>query len=177
MEHLVARLLFSLRRATGNRASFTAKFQREREKIGTLVRSFTADSAARRVLIERPPGLEDSSRDWSVWMTLEHLRIVHEQLVRIIGDLTKGSVPQGKASTAAVKPSPDVDAGVAGTYEESCDALLRTVAAASDLHTRLRFVHPWFGPLNAAGWFALAGGHMSIHRVQIERIKAGCAKD
>lgn len=177
MEHVVARLLFGLRRATGNRASFTAKFQREREKVGTLVRSFSADSAARRVLIARPPGLEDSSRDWSVWMTLEHLRIVNVQLVRIIGDLTNGRVPQGEASTAAVKPSPDVDGGVAAAYEESCDEVLRTVAAASDLDTGARFAHPWFGSLNAAGWFALAGGHMSIHRVQIERIKAGCAKD
>ena len=176
LEHLVARVLFRLRRATGDRASFTARFRLEREKIGSLVRSCDADCAARRVLIRRPPGLEDSSRDWSVWMTLDHLRIVHHELVRIIGELTNGRVPPGEASTAAVKPSPDVDRSVAAAYEDSCDALLATAAAASDLNTALRFAHPWFGPLNAAGWYALAGGHMSIHRVQIERIKAGYLK-
>ena len=31
----------------------------------------------------------------------------------------------------------------------------------------------WFGPLDAAGWHALAAGHMGIHRVQIERIVKG----
>jgi hypothetical protein len=124
VEHLVARLLFGLRRATGSRRSFTAKFQLEREKIGALVREFDAHSAARRVLIPRPPGLEDSSRDWSVWMTLDHLRIVHLELIRIIGDLTSGRVPQGEVSTAAVKPSPEVDGSVIASYEESCDALL-----------------------------------------------------
>ena len=41
----------------------------------------------RRVLIRRPPGLEDSSRYWSAFMTLEHLRIVHREMVRIIDAL------------------------------------------------------------------------------------------
>jgi hypothetical protein len=34
------------------------------------------------VLIARPRGLEDSSRYWSVWMTLDHLRIVHLAAVK-----------------------------------------------------------------------------------------------
>jgi hypothetical protein len=37
----------------------------------------------------------------------------------------------------------------------------------------LRFVHPWFEPMDAHGWHALAAGHLRIHRVQIERICAG----
>ena len=30
----------------------------------------------------------------------------------------------------------------------------------------------WFGPLNAADWFFLAGFHLNLHRRQIERIQA-----
>jgi len=41
---------------------------------------------------------------------------------------------------------------------------------------RAALPHPWFGPLDAAGWHALAAGHMAIHRVQIERILQGLAK-
>lgn len=37
----------------------------------------------------------------------------------------------------------------------------------------LRFLHPWFGPVDAADWHALAGTHLGIHRKQIERIVAG----
>ena len=38
------------------------------------------------------------------------------------------------------------------------------------VRTKLRHAHPWFGPLDAAGWHAMAAMHMGIHRKQIERI-------
>ncbi len=173
LELHIARLLFWFQRQTGSRRTFDARFQTERERIRKLVRACDAESGACRVLIRRPPGLEDSSRWWSVWMTLDHLRIVNHGIVRVIGALTKGVTPPGAASTAAVKPHPDASAAVVATYEESCDALLAVVTVAPDLHTTARYAHPWFGPLDAAGWHALAGAHMGIHRVQLERILAG----
>lgn len=173
MELRVARIFFAVRRKTGNRRSFDARFRKERELIGALVHSCDANRGARRVLISRPPGLEDSSRYWSVWMTLDHLRIVHHEIARVIGGLVKDIIPEGKASTAAVKPTPEATAAVVAAYEESCDTFVATVTASPNLKTKMRFAHPWFGPLDAAGWHALAAGHMGIHRVQIERIVAG----
>ena len=173
IELFFGRLFFALRRWFGTRDSFTARFQQERQAISTLVRSCDSESGMRRVLIRRLSGLEDSSRNWSVWMTLDHLRIVHLDFIRVIGALTNGIIPEGKASTAAVKPSPETSAEVVAAYEKSCDDLLSTVAAAPNLNTAVRFAHPWFGPLDAAGWHALAGGHMGIHRLQIERILQG----
>lgn len=172
-ELYAARILFALRRWTGDRDSFNARFRKEREAIRGLVRSCEAESGARRVLIRRPRGLEDSSRHWSVWMTLDHLRIVNHAMAGIIGALTKGVKPDGTASTAAVKPSPQADAAIVAGYEQACDDLLAVVSSAGSLKTELRFAHPWFGLLDAAGWHALAGGHMGIHRVQIERILKG----
>jgi len=55
-------------------------------------------------------------------------------------------------------------------------SVVAAVSAAGNLKTALRLPHPWFGPLDAAGWHALAAGHMAIHRVQIERILQGLAK-
>jgi hypothetical protein len=176
MELFIARALFVFTRLRGNRDTFNAQFQRERAAIAALVRSCDAESAARRVLIDRLPGMEDSSRNWSVWMTLDHLRIIHKGLNRTIGALAKGIVPPGKASTAAVKPSPEVTAAVIGDYEKSCDELMATVTAIPNLKTSARFAHPWFGPLDAAGWHAMAGTHLAIHRKQIERIIAGLPK-
>jgi hypothetical protein len=175
-ELFVARALFAFTQMRGNRDTFNAHFQREREAIHRLIRSCDAESAARRVLIARLPGMEDSSQNWSVWMTLDHLRIIHNGLGRTIGSLAKGIVPPGKASTAAVKPSPDVTAAVVSDYEKSCAELLATVAAIPNLKTAARFAHPWFGPLDAAGWHAMAGTHLAIHRRQIERILEGQAK-
>lgn len=173
MELLVARLQFAWGRARGDRHSFDVAFQRERERVRGFVEGLDADSAVRRVLIERVRGLEDSSRYWSAWMTLDHLRIIHLGIARTIGALAKGVVPPGKASTAAVKPSPEVTAEVVAAYEKSCDDLRATVAGVKELNTSARYAHPWFGPLDAAGWHAMAAGHLRIHRQQIERIVEG----
>ncbi len=175
LEHVMARIFFGLKRLTGSRESFNAQFNEERAAIRGLVANLTPETASKRVLIRRPRGLEDSSRFWSVWMTLDHLRIVHNAFIGILGSLGRGEVPAGEASTAAVKPNPAVTGDVVAAYEESCDALLATIAGIPNLKTAVRFAHPWFGPMDAFGWHALAGGHMSIHRVQIERILAGCA--
>lgn len=169
-ELLIARLLFAWRLRASTRESANARFQREREAIRALVSRCDAESGARRVLIARPRGLEDSSRYWSVWMTLDHLRIIHQSGARIIQMLARGSVPETAASTAAVKPSPDATAAVAAQYEQSCDELLAAVAAVSDLRTPVRYAHPWFGPLDAAGWHVVGSVHIGLHRVQIERI-------
>lgn len=172
-ELFIARLIFAVQSRTGNRASFNARFAQEREAIRRLVDSCDADSAATRVLIDRVPGLEDSSRYWSVWMALDHLRIVNHGIARTIDSLTKEISPTHKASTAAVKPNPSVDASIRNAYEKSCDAVLTAASTAPNLKTKARFTHPWFGPLDASGWHAMAGSHMAIHRKQIERILQG----
>jgi hypothetical protein len=176
IELFVARTLFAFTQMRGNRDAFNIHFQRERDTIRALLRSCDAESGARRVLIARVRGLEDSSRYWSVWMTLEHLRIIHGGINRTIGALAKGIVPPGKASTAAVKPAPDISAAVVPEYEKSCDDLLATVAAIPDLKTKACFAHPWFGSLDASGWHAMAGTHLAIHRKQIEQILNGLPK-
>jgi hypothetical protein len=171
-ELFLARRLFAMKRRMGSRDSFTKKFQDERALIRKMIEKCDAETGSKRVLIERVRGLEDSSRYWSVWMTLEHLRIVHTAMTKVIGSLTNGIAVPGAASTAAVKPGV-VGAEVVGGFEKSCDDLLAVVGGMADLETKLTYSHPWFGPLNAAGWHALAAGHLEIHRVQIERILEG----
>lgn len=173
IELWVARLLFALTRRRGNRETFVAKFEQERAAIRALVDSCPETQRGERVLIARLRGLEDSSRNWSVWMTLDHLRITNTAVARVISALAAGKVPPGKASTAAVKPSPTVTASIEADFEHSCDDVIAAISAAPKLRTQVRYAHPWFGPLDALGWAAMAGMHMGIHRVQIESIMAG----
>ena len=173
-ELMIARVLFGLRCRTGNTESFTRRFIEEQEKIRQLVSTLDEAALSKRVLIKRPPGLEDSSRDWSVLMTLDHLRIVHGEFVRVIEALTNETIPTGKASTAAVKPDPQVTADVIPRYEASCEKLLACLSSVRNFKTRATFPHPWFGSMDAHAWHALAGGHMAIHRVQIERQSSLC---
>ena len=162
--------MLRFKRWTGSASSFKAKFLTERKLIHDLISGTSADDLSKRVLIRRPRGLEDSSRHWSVWMTLDHLRIVHHAFIGVLESLANERVPEGEASTAAVKPSDQVGAEVVLHYEDSCDALLATIGRIKNFKTRAEFPHPWFGPMDAHGWLALSGSHMAIHRVQIERI-------
>jgi DinB superfamily len=171
-ELVIARFIFAWRLRKGNRDSFNARFQAERRAIRAMVDSSDAETGSRRVLIERCRGLEDSSRYWSVWMVLDHLRIVNADITRIIESLARGVAPPGTASTAKVKPSLNATAAVLAEHENACDKLLATIASVADLKTAAKYAHPWFGPLDGAGWHALAAGHMGIHRVQMERISA-----
>src|SRR5690348_5835952 len=109
VELFIARAIFAWRGRKATREGVNERFQKEREAIRSLARSIDVDAAGRRVLIRRLPGMEDSSRYWSVWMTLEHLRMVHELVNRTIAALAKGSLPGGKIGTANVKPKPDAD--------------------------------------------------------------------
>ncbi len=111
-EWFIARLIFGWFRRARSRGDLAAMFEEERERILLLAGSCDPANGTRRTLIKRLPGLEDSSRDWSVFMTLEHLR------------------------------------------------------------TAARYRHPWFGPLDAAGWHAMAAFHLRLHRKQVEAILA-----
>jgi hypothetical protein len=165
--------LFALRCWRGNRESFTADFNVKRAEISKLVEGVKPHDASRRVLIARPIGMEDSSRNWSLWMTLDHLRIVNLGISGIIGSLGEGIVPPDVASTAAVKPSPDAGEAVVREYENSCDEVLHAAAGVENLRTSARHAHPWFGSMDAHAWYALAGSHLGIHKVQLERILTG----
>jgi hypothetical protein len=170
IERFVGGMIFALNRWRGTREHFAAQFVRERGGIAAQYRDREEGILRERVLIPRLRGLEDSSRFWSVWMTLDHLRIVNVQITQVIEALTQGRMPEGRASTAAVKPSADVGPEVQGAYEKSCDRLVRFAASCPTLCTPVRYAHPWFGPLDGAGWHAMAAMHMGIHREQIVRI-------
>jgi hypothetical protein len=172
-ELAIARFLFWWIRRNGSRDIFTQRFERERDIILDLVCQCPEGAAGRRVLIKRLRGIEDSSRYWSVWMTLDHLRIVNLAVASAIRALGHGTVPDETASTAAVKPDPAVDASVVEGFKRSCETFLQQAAKVPDLKTALRYHHPWFGPLDAEGWYALGGVHLGLHRHQIERIIAG----
>lgn len=174
IERLVGGTIFAIRRRFGSKAAFSTQFARERDLIRSLYSPLADNRLTQRILIPRLRGLEDSSRYWSVAMTLDHLRIVNTHIAFTIITLLRGVAPKGVVSTADVKPNPDITPDVAGSviteYESSCDRLASVVTTDRSLHTPLRHAHPWFGPLDAHGWHAMSAMHMGIHRAQIARI-------
>jgi hypothetical protein len=115
-------------------------------------------------------GIEDSSRNWSALMTLEHLVIVDRGIQAIVQRLTGGKPYPQEVRIADMKPRQELDASVIDEFTRVVDAYLEAAAGWPDLHTRLKHAHPWFGPMDAHEWHSLAALHHGIHRRQVEAI-------
>jgi len=135
-----------------------------------LIEPCSVETLSRQVLIKRLPGLEDSSRFWSVFMTLSHVAIVNRAAHQAIQLLLVNEAPSAAASTAKVKPEMGAGPEAIQDFTNSCQALLDLAARCSIIRTAKTYSHPWFGPLDARGWHFLAGFHMRLHRKQLEAI-------
>ncbi|MCW5824262.1 MAG: DinB family protein [Cyanobacteria bacterium TGS_CYA1] len=150
------------------------EFEAEAQRIIELASGLSDEQLSKRCLIPRLQGLEDSSRYWSVAMTIEHLNIVGEGMLAIIVSLSRNNNQLPKVGTADVKPL--VDVAPQETVEkfkklvENFGRLTRKIDF--DKYTDSKHSHPWFGPLNAREWTLFAAPHQQIHRKQIEAIIA-----
>ena len=153
--------------------SAEARFLEETQRIADLCDPLTDAAFSTPVLIARVRGLEDSSRQWSCEMTLEHLMLTGAAFDRVLTDLTHFRVPDLVIDTAVVKPTGGMGRPRLGAFCEWAFAFPEHLRATTGPdHDQTRHPHPWFGPLNAEQWFALCAVHQSIHRRQIERIVA-----
>lgn len=170
IELQVAKLMFRGQLKRSNREKAAQSIESEQRAILAIVRQCSSAQLKEVILIKRLSGTEDSSRNWSVWMTIEHLAIVNTVVAEIIRSLGMGIVPDRAASTAAVKPSRTADETILPKFERSCAAIRSEVDLLVELRTPQRYSHPWFGPLDAAAWHFMAGFHMRLHHCQIEAI-------
>jgi uncharacterized damage-inducible protein DinB len=126
-----------------------------------------------RCLIARPLWLEDSSRNWSVAMVFEHMLIVNRAIAETIDLLAKGSKPAILTGTADVKPTGNLTFDESfSAYQKSVESLLQIVdkCEKNGWSESSRWPHPWFGPLSAKGWLALAAIHTNLHLGQVKKI-------
>ncbi len=147
------------------------RFQREGEAIIKLTEGLSDERFARRVLIPRLVGIEDSSRYWSPAMTVEHLVIVGDAVADIIVRLSRGERIGTPVRIEDVKPSQQSSRNLLDDYR----ALLarfdkRMVEDIADRRSGARHAHPWVGPLTAHQWLILAAVHQRLHRKQIRSI-------
>ena len=151
-----------------------ADFAEQSDKILKLAQGLSSEQLTERRLIARLRGLEDSSRFWSVAMTLDHLTIVGNLMSHAVVELSKGNNKLKVVGTAEVKPGAAADAARSlKDFEEMSSRFLRKAGQANiDVHSKVTHPHSWFGPLNAYQWLVLAASHESIHRQQIEAIVA-----
>ena len=170
VELLLSRMIFAVTRLTDSRASALRRLAAEAGRICALVDALDDNAGARRVLVPRLLGLEDSSRFWSPFMVVEHLVIVDTNMFRIMNDLVAGRTHPHEARIEDFKPGPTASRAALLSFQKLVGDFEATVPRWPALRTRCRHAHPWFGPLDAHGWLCLAGMHHAIHRRQLERI-------
>ena len=152
-----------------------ALFDREGSRILELIKNLTPEQLEKKVLIDRLPGIEDSSRFWSVKMTLEHLIVVGNGIGKIVGSLTQEIPPTVDVDIAKVKPKGTKPTAETVTVFKSFEEnqIARVNATVKNHESKLRHPHPWFGPMTAKQWFWLMASHQVIHRRQIREIIKG----
>jgi len=169
-ELLIAKIRFWLACRSTSDQEAIKQFQNTQTEILNRCKEFSEQQAATEVLIKRLRGLEDSSRNWSVYMTLEHLCIVNDSIGNICVLLSQRNAPPSEVSTADVKPNSGTGSEVVGAFEESCAEFAKKIASIDNLQTTTKYAHPWFGPLDASKWLTMAAFHMRLHLAQIRRI-------
>jgi len=170
LERWIAGIGIKLLARYASRDSITRRFTEEAERAIELARAIPEDEGRSRVLIPRMAWIEDSSRNWSVYMTLEHLVIVNTAVAGLIQRLCAGRETLQTVRVEDVKPHAEAGPEQANELEGLVARYGEIVTAHGDLRTAKRHPHPWFGPLSALQWHALAALHNRAHRNQIEQI-------
>ncbi len=151
-------------------------FRRESNRLCRFAEGDESYDPFQQLVIPRVIGIEDSSRNWSVMMILDHLYQTNREMLIATKALHEGIVPRGEVDIALYKPSSDVDFRTLDQYrelnDEYCSTIERLIEAEGRLRMTARFRHPWFGLLNAHQWHCLAAFHQSIHRRQAQKIIA-----
>ena len=125
------------------------------------------------ILIPRLMGLEDSSRQWSPAMVLEHLMITGKRMAEIITALCENRPAGDEVRIEAVKPKGNGSAQIIADYGRFLTHFQTSITPLFPLRrARSIHAHPWFGELTAHQWLCLAAIHQRIHRRQLQSILA-----
>lgn len=135
----------------------------EREAAGT-----------RRVLVKRFVGIEESSRDWSGAMVLEHLAIVGTNVIALTEALCAGRPSSWVLRTRDVKPAGALTRReTTAVFEAMVRAYVELVRSEGNaIGSPMRHQHPWFGALRIKQWLAFMTLHHMVHVPHIQAIAA-----
>ena len=172
LEITLGKLMFAALRSWKTREWATKHFHSEASSMVRLARNLTPQAANTPVLIPRVIGIEDSSRNWSVLMTLDHLVIVNSAIIDIVEHLSSERMYIRRVSTAAVKPRSEQTLETIERFAKTTQSYVDRVSRIKNLVSAARHPHPWFGSMDALGWHWLAAMHQTIHRRQILKIIA-----
>ncbi len=153
-------------------------FEKESSLVQKIIDQIPIESRFEQVLVPSMVGLEDSSRYWSLAMTLEHITIVTSGIIEIMEKLSSKEDIDIVINTADVKPNANVNKDIIEEYKNLCGSFREQLESrVKNKHIKQYHKHPWFGPLNPHSWAILSAMHHGIHRKQIVQIHKLLVKD
>jgi hypothetical protein len=168
-ERMAADLVLRAYASFASPAAILSAFRRDALQARTLARGISEQQGRVRVPIRRFPGIEDANRDWSVYMTLDHLVMVNTAITALIHAICTDN-HGAEIHVEDVLPHEDAGPDRVQALEAAIERYTEVVERLGTLRSRERHPHPWFGPLTARQWHALAAIHNRTHRAQIEKI-------
>lgn len=158
----IVRLLF-----TWNLSLFF--INREVKIIKKLLGNIKKEDLQKQVFIDRTFAIEDHSRDYSINMTLEHLRITGTAIISVIDILSNEQEVINEITIEAVKPKDNSD-----TEPEQFFIFMEKynhyIKNHSKKYSKKTKKHPWFVHFNNSDWACFMFMHTFIHRRQIQSI-------
>jgi hypothetical protein len=150
------------------------RLQHETKIIIGICEHLTEREFQTRLLVRRLRGMEDSSRFWSVALTIEHLCITMKGMSYIASEIAQSHSISVVTDTAKVKPKQEDITSKLEMIEKfkKCtnDAMVLLKPHQSQHLDTVKINHPWFGPISAEGWVWVIAQHQALHRKQIQLI-------
>ncbi len=169
-ERRAADLALRLYASSHSPAAILQAFRRDALQAKVLAQGVSEEQGRRQVQIARFPGIESSSRNWSVYMTLDHLVMVNTAIMALIHAICSDHNHGAEIRVEDVQPHADAGPDRIQALESAVERYTDVVERLGTLRSRERHPHPWFGPLTARQWHAVAAIHNRTHRAQIEKI-------
>lgn len=167
IENILARLFFRVCYRSRPLATNVRQFAAAVKAIEGLVRTTPEPVLRGRRPVPPLPGVTPVMRDWSAFMTIDHINGVHEAMLDLIAELEAGRSPDvgdigrfdhpDECGPEVMPRFRDLAAGVA-SLPQSC----AFIGSGT-------FAHPIFGRLGGRGAFALLAFHLHIHVPHIRR--------
>ncbi|NCA72141.1 MAG: DinB family protein [Sphingobacteriia bacterium] len=169
-ERRIADVALRLYASLHSPAAILESFRHDALRAGMLARGLSETQGRTPVRIARFPGIESSSRNWSVYMTLDHLVMVNTAIMVLLHAICSDHNHGAEIGLEDVEPHRDAGPDRIPALEAAVERYSDLVERLGPLRSRERHPHPWFGQLSARQWHAVAAIHNRTHRIQIERI-------
>jgi len=150
----------------------TEFFVKHSKVIIQIAQKLSKENLETKILINRIPGMEDSSRFWSITMVMEHLLITTPMMKEVVIGLSQGKTLKDKVDIAAVKPlgQKSTDEILSQFIHLSSNVMTEIDDKVLDRASKSTLFHPWFGLMTAHQWHWLMAIHTSLHARQAKAI-------